>query len=92
MKIIQDRRTFVAGLSAAGVRRCSAFARPLPQRSRPGNDLRPSRRVAAPSARPAGFLAGELMRADGITDVSYVTGDTSVEIPSGSLAATRISA
>ena len=79
MQIIQDRRIFLAGLSAAG---SAALFNIRPSNAEPSH----------PQKRPpfvwgsrgaycwaSVFLAGELMRADGITDVRYVTGDTSVD-------------
>ncbi len=78
MPIIQDRRTFVAGLAAAGTASLigtstSARAEPPPETT----TVRLGKWGAYCWASV--FLAGELMRADGITDVRYVTGDTSVD-------------
>ena len=92
MQIVQNRRTFLAGLSSAG------GAGLIGTRHRPGRS-RPRKRP--PSVCPVDrrrlllgglYLAGELMRADGITDVRYVQGDNSVDNSvSGSHAARRIS-
>ena len=55
------------------------FARPMQQgshpRKRPPSVWESEKRYCWAAV----FLAGELMRADGITDVRYVTGDTSVD-------------
>ena len=80
MQIFQDRRTFLTGLSAAGS--AAMF------------NIRPSNAAAEPPLETTTvrlgqwkdgaycwaslYLAGELLRADGLTDVRYVQGDTHV--------------
>ena len=80
MQIIQNRRTFLAGLRRPAVRRCSTFAHPVPQAEPPPETTTVRLGVNGGAYCWASvFLAGELMRADGITDVRYVAGDTSVD-------------
>ena len=77
MRIIQNRRHFLAGAAAAGaaalfnIRPSSAAGEPPPETT----TVR-LREMGSSSAGQAVVLAGELMRADGITDVRWVTGDT----------------
>ncbi|WP_331371295.1 ABC transporter substrate-binding protein [Sinorhizobium chiapasense] len=81
MQIIQNRRTFLAGVTAAvsaellKVRPSSAAAEQAPETT----TVRLGRFTDGPYCWAALFLAGELMRADGITDVRYVPGDTTVD-------------
>ena len=72
MHIIQNRRTFLSGLSAAGVfglssvRRSSAAGEPPPETTT-------VRLSAVPSACAAPFyLAEDLLREEGFTDIRYV--------------------
>ena len=78
MQIIQNRRTFLASLSAAsGV---GLLGTPTPAWAEPPPE---TRSVRLPTLVGGGYcwggllLAGELLRSDGITDVSYVHGDMS---------------
>jgi NitT/TauT family transport system substrate-binding protein len=90
MQIIQNRRTFLAGLSAAGaagmfnVRASYAAGEPPPETTA----------VRLPKFFPAGcdtpqYIATELLRSEGFTDVRYIEGesgvDTSVGIARGEL-------
>ena len=79
MQIIQNRRTFLAGLSAAGSAALSTFARRMPAGEPPPETTTVRLGKWGAYCWASVFLAGELMRADGITDVRYVTGDTSVD-------------
>jgi NitT/TauT family transport system substrate-binding protein len=80
MQMIQSRRDFLAGLSAAGgagilgVRRAIADEPPLETTT-----IRLPRWVGGGYCWAAEYLAGELMRADGFTDVRYVEGDRGVD-------------
>jgi NitT/TauT family transport system substrate-binding protein len=80
MQITQNRRTFLAGLSAAGG---SGLFNTRPSSAAAGE---PPPETATVRLGKWGaycwasvFLAGELLRADGITDVHYVQGDTGVD-------------
>ena len=93
MKIIQNRRTFLAGLSAAGAAgfvgtSTPAWAEPPPETT----SVRLPRWIDGAYCWAGLYLAGELLRADGFTDVSYVHGDMSSIQRCGSRAARRISA
>ena len=82
MQIIQNRRTFLAGLTAAGsaglfkVRPSNAAGEPPPETTtvRLGRWIG-RRRYCWASL----YLAGELLRADGMHRCPYVQGDTSVD-------------
>jgi NitT/TauT family transport system substrate-binding protein len=80
MQIIQNRRTFLTGLTAAGSA-ClfkvgpSAAAEPALETT----TVRLGRWVNGAPCWASIYLAGELLRADGFTDVRYVEGDTSVD-------------
>jgi NitT/TauT family transport system substrate-binding protein len=80
MKIIQNRRRFLAGVSGAGI------ASLLSIRSSLGAGEPPPEITAVrlPKFFPAGceapqYVATELLHAEGITDVQYVEGDPSID-------------
>ena len=82
MQTIQNRRAFLAGLTAAGgaglfnVRPSNAAEEPPPETT----SVRLPRYIVDNDPCWASlYLAGELLRADGFTDVQYVQGDTSVD-------------
>ena len=78
MQIIQNRRTFLAGAAAAGsaglfkVRPSSAAGEPPPETT----TVRLGRWIGGADCWASLYLAGELLRADGLTNVRYVQGDT----------------
>ena len=75
MQIIQNRRRFLAGAAAAGAagyrRAPSASAEPPPETT----TVRLPRWIGGSYCWAGAYIAGELMRADGFTDVQYVEGD-----------------
>ncbi|MGL4962822.1 MAG: ABC transporter substrate-binding protein [Inquilinus sp.] len=79
--IIQNRRTFLAGLSAAvgaeffKIRPPKAAGEPPPETT----TVRLARWIDGGHCWASLYLAGELLRADGLTDVRYVEGDKSVD-------------
>ncbi|MCF6103188.1 ABC transporter substrate-binding protein [Mesorhizobium muleiense] len=81
MQIIQNRRTFLAGLTAAGgaqlfnIRPSKAAGEPPPETT----SVRLGRWIDGSYCWASLYLAGELMRADGLTDIRYVQGDTNVD-------------
>lgn len=80
MQIIQNRRRFLAGLTAAGGAGLigtsrSAWAEPPPETT----SIRLPRYVGGAYCWAGVYIAGELLRAEGFTDVRYVQGDTSVD-------------
>ncbi|RWE70621.1 hypothetical protein [Mesorhizobium sp.] len=81
MQIIQNRRTFLAGAAAAGsaglfkVRPTSAAGEPAPETT----TVRLGRWIGGAECWASLYLAGELLRADGLTNVRYVQGDISVD-------------
>ncbi|MGX9147084.1 ABC transporter substrate-binding protein [Mesorhizobium sp. 128a] len=80
MQIIQNRRRFLAGAASAGAAgligtSTQAWAEPLPETT----SVRLPRWIDGAYCWAGLYLAGELLRADGFTDVEYVQGDTSVE-------------
>ena len=80
MQIIQDRRTFLAGLFATGG--ASLIGTSRPARAEPPPETTSVRlpRLADGGYCWAGlYLAGELLTAEGFTDVSYVQADKSVD-------------
>ncbi|CAH2395780.1 ABC transporter substrate-binding protein [Mesorhizobium ventifaucium] len=81
MQIIQNRRQFLGGLTAAGgaglfkVGPSNATGKPAPETT----TVRLGRWVGGAYCWASLYLAGELLRADGLTDVRYVEGDTKVD-------------
>ena len=92
MQIIQNRRAFLAGLTAAGTAgligtSTSAWAEaPLETTT-----VRLPRWIDGAYCWAGLYLAGELLRADGFTDVRYVQGDPKRDQWCGSQTARRIS-
>jgi NitT/TauT family transport system substrate-binding protein len=80
MNIIQNRRTFLAGAAAAGAAGLIGTASearaetPLETTS-----VRLPRWIGASYCWAGAYIAGELMRAEGFTDVRYVQGDENVD-------------
>jgi len=81
MQIIQNRRTFLAGLTAAisaellKVRPSSAAAEPVPETT----SVRLPRWIDGAYCWAGLYIAGELLRAEGFTDVRYVQGEKKVD-------------
>ncbi len=76
MSIIQNRRRVLVGLSAlaAGIMAPTASAEPPPETTK----VRLPLWVGSSYCWAGAYIAGELMRAEGLTDVRYVEGDRSV--------------
>src|SRR3954465_731597 len=80
MQIIQNRRTFLAGAAAAGAAGLVGTASDA--RAEPPLEtttVRLPRWVGGSYCWAGAYIAGELMRADGFTDVQYVEGDRRVD-------------
>ena len=80
MQVAHNRRTFLAGLTAAGSAglfhiRGSYASEPPPETT----TVRLGRQKDGPYCWASLYLAGELLRADGMPDVQYVQGDTKVD-------------
>lgn len=80
MRIIQNRRTFLAGATATGAASLigattEAWAEAPPETA----TVRLGRWLGGAYCWGSLYLAGELLRADGMTDVRYVQGDTKVD-------------
>ena len=80
MQVVQNRRSFLAGFSAAGAasligRTTLAWAEPPLETT----TVRLPRWVGGSYCWAGAYIAGELMRADGLTDVRYIKGDKSVD-------------
>jgi NitT/TauT family transport system substrate-binding protein len=94
MQIIRDRRSFLTGLSAigaAGLLRPGdllAATDPPPETT----SVRLPRWIGGNYCWAAAYIAGELLRAEGFTDVQYIQGDPKSISRCGWPAARRISA
>src|SRR3954464_2000739 len=75
MPITQNRRSFIAGLAAGTAGLVAGpslgFAQPAPET----NSVRLGRWIGGAYCWESLYLAGELLRADGMNDVQYVQGD-----------------
>ncbi|WP_095205189.1 ABC transporter substrate-binding protein [Mesorhizobium carmichaelinearum] len=80
MQIIQTRRRFLAGAAMAGA--AGIVGLPQPLHAEPPLEtttVRLPHWVGGSYCWAGAYIAGELMRADGFTDVRYVRGDKSVD-------------
>jgi NitT/TauT family transport system substrate-binding protein len=80
MQIPQSRRRFLIGLSLSGVAGIiaaprSAHAEPPPETT----SVRLPQWIGEGYCWAAPYIAGELLRAEGLTDVRYVQGDTNLD-------------
>jgi NitT/TauT family transport system substrate-binding protein len=80
MQIIQNRRCFLAGATAAGAAgllgaTTQAWAEAPPETT----SVRLPRYIGGAYCWAGVYIAGEMLRAEGFTDVRYVQGDTSVD-------------
>ncbi|OWK21189.1 hypothetical protein AJ88_20435 [Mesorhizobium amorphae CCBAU 01583] len=80
MQIIQNRRRFLAGAVSAGAAgligtSTQAWAEPLPETT----SVRLPRYIGGAYCWAGLYLAGEMLRAEGFTDVRYVQGDKKVD-------------
>ena len=80
MQIIQNRRHFLAGAAAAGAAgligtSTPAWAEPPPETT----SVRLPRYIGGAYCWAGLYIAGEMLRAEGFTDVRYVQGDTKVD-------------
>ncbi|MER8974463.1 MULTISPECIES: ABC transporter substrate-binding protein [unclassified Mesorhizobium] len=80
MQIIQNRRRFLAGAASAGAAgligtSTQAWAEPLPETT----SVRLPRYIGGAYCWAGLYLAGEMLRAEGFTDVRYVQGDKKVD-------------
>ena len=92
MQIIQNRRRFLAGAAAAGA--AGLLGTTTPARAEPPLEtttVRLPRWVGGSYCWAGAYIAGELMRAEGFTDVRYVKGDRASTNRSGSHAVRPIS-
>jgi NitT/TauT family transport system substrate-binding protein len=80
MQIIQNRRCFLVGAAAASA--AGFLGTATPARAEPPPEttsVRLPRWVGGSYCWAGAYIAGELMRAEGFTDVRYVEGDRSVD-------------
>ncbi|MET3522137.1 ABC transporter substrate-binding protein [Mesorhizobium abyssinicae] len=81
MQIIQSRRRFLAGIAAAGsaglfnIGPTNAAGEPPPETT----TVRLPRYIGGAYCWAGLYLAGEMLRAEGVTDVRYVQGDKKVD-------------
>ena len=80
MALLQSRREFTASLSLAGTAALIGSAPALADAGPPETTtVRLGRWIGDAYCWASLYLAGELMRADGLSDVRYVEGDTNVD-------------
>lgn len=80
MQIVQSRRQFLAGLSLTGTAGLLGVPRSLHAEPPPETTtVRLPRWVGGSYCWAAEYIAGELMRAEGLTDVRFVEADRSVD-------------
>jgi NitT/TauT family transport system substrate-binding protein len=80
MALLQSRREFTASLSLAGTAALIGSAPALADEGPPETTtVRLGRWIGGAYCWASLYLAGELMRADGLSDVRYVEGDTNVD-------------
>jgi NitT/TauT family transport system substrate-binding protein len=80
MQIMQTRRRFLAGAAMAGAAGIVGFPQPLhAEPPLETTTVRLPHWVGGSYCWAGAYIAGELMRADGFTDVRYVRGDKSVD-------------
>src|SRR3954451_12013048 len=79
MQIIQTRRRFLAGAATAGVTAIVGVPELLQAEPLETTTVRLPRWIGGSYCWAGAYIAGELMRADGFTDVRYVQGDKSVD-------------
>jgi len=80
MQIVQSRRRFLATASLAGATGLVGAAKSLHAEPPPETTtVRLPKWVGSGYCWAGAYLAGELMRADGLTDVRYVQADTKVD-------------
>jgi NitT/TauT family transport system substrate-binding protein len=80
MQIIQNRRRFLAGLTAAGAAGLTGTATQAWAEAPPETtSVRLPRYIGGAYCWAGVYIAGEMLRAEGFTDVRYVQGDTSVD-------------
>src|ERR1041385_7123857 len=78
MQMIQNRRSFIAGLAAGAAGLVAAPSPGLAESSPETTSVRLGRQSST-DCWASLYLAGELLRADGMPDVQYVEGDTKVD-------------
>ena len=80
MQIIQNRRRFLAGAAAAGA--AGLLGTATPARAEPPPEttsVRLPRYIGSAYCWAGLYLAEEMLRAEGFTDVRYVQGDNNVD-------------